>query len=220
MATLLILSWLAAYLAGSIPFAVVVTRLMKLEDPRAYGSHNPGATNVLRGGNKKAALLTLLGDGAKGWAVVYGLRCLMPRLGATESLALPMSSISELDVLLAGAMVCVFLGHLYSVFLRFSGGKGVATALGVMLGLNPITGLLLIMVWLVVARLSRYSSVAALAAALSALPLYIGVAALQGVVQPAVAVAIALISILLIWRHRSNIKHLQEGTEVKIGQGR
>lgn len=220
MVMVLLLSWLIAYVAGSIPFAVVVTRLMKLQDPRAYGSHNPGATNVLRGGNKLAALLTLLGDGAKGWLVVWGVSRLLPALIPTHSNGSFSNTFIDYDLILAGAMVCVFLGHLFSVFLKFSGGKGVATALGIMLGLEPIAGLLLLLIWLTVARFTRYSSVAALTAALAALPLYWWVASWQSAARPAAGLAIAVISLFLIWRHRSNIQHLRNGSEVKIGAGR
>lgn len=186
---------LAAYLLGSIPFAIVSSRLFGLADPRNYGSGNPGATNVLRSGNKAAALLTLVGDCAKGWLAVWAAA----RLGFDAT-----------DAALAG--FAAFLGHVFSVFLRFNGGKGVATALGVLAGINGWVALSALLVWLAVAFTTRYSSAAALGAAIvtpAAGFLLLGA-------QPAVAV-LALIAALLIWRHASNIRKLLNGTEGKIG---
>ena len=193
MSTLAFVS--AAYLVGSISFAVLTSRAFGLPDPRSYGSGNPGATNVLRSGKKAAALLTLLGDAAKGWLAVflamhYALR--------EEQIAL---------ILLA-----VFLGHLYPVFLRFQGGKGVATALGVLLALNVWLGLGALATWLLVARMSRLSSLAALAAAATA-PFN----ALALGFPLAWTGAVALMSALLFWRHRSNIVNLLAGKESRIG---
>jgi glycerol-3-phosphate acyltransferase PlsY len=186
---------LAAYLLGSIPFAIVSSRLFGLADPRKYGSGNPGATNVLRSGNKAAALLTLIGDCAKGWLAVWAAT----RFGFDAT-----------DAALAG--FAAFLGHVFSIFLRFNGGKGVATALGVLAGINGWVALCALLVWLVVAFTTRYSSAAAISAAV-ATPVagYLLLGA-----QPAVAV-LALIAALLIWRHASNIRKLLDGTEGKIG---
>ena len=191
---------LAAYLLGSVSFAIVVSKLFKLEDPRTYGSQNPGATNVLRTGNKAAAALTLLGDCVKGWVAV--------------SAAVYLSQPLQLgDEVIAGVAFAVFAGHLWPIFFRFQGGKGVATALGVLLGLNPILGLATLTTWLIIARAFRYSSLAALAAAVFA-PFYY--ALLFGV--RAQLIAVTIMSILLIYRHRSNIANLLSGKESRIGQ--
>ena len=191
---------LAAYLLGSVSFAIVVSKLFKLDDPRTYGSQNPGATNVLRTGNKAAAALTLLGDCVKGWIAVAAAVYL------SQSLQLG-------DEVIAGVAFAVFAGHLWPVFFRFQGGKGVATALGVLLGLNPILGLATLTTWLIIARAFRYSSLAALAAAVFA-PFYY--ALLLGV--RAQLIAVTIMSILLIYRHRSNIANLLSGKESRIGQ--
>lgn len=191
---------LAAYLLGSVSFAIVVSKLFKLEDPRTYGSQNPGATNVLRTGNKAAAALTLLGDCVKGWIAVAAAVYL------SQSLQLG-------DEVIAGVAFAVFAGHLWPIFFRFQGGKGVATALGVLLGLNPILGLATLTTWLIIARAFRYSSLAALAAAVFA-PFYY--ALLFGV--RAQLIAVTIMSILLIYRHRSNIANLLSGKESRIGQ--
>ncbi|MFM8822364.1 MAG: glycerol-3-phosphate 1-O-acyltransferase PlsY, partial [Limnohabitans sp.] len=147
-----------AYLLGSLSFAVIVSRFMGLSDPRSYGSKNPGATNVLRSGNKKAAVLTLLFDALKGWLPVFGVVQYGAALGLGEGTA-------------AAAGVAAFLGHLYPVFFRFQGGKGVATALGVLMGVNPLLGLAIALTWMAVAWFFRYSSLAALMAAILA-PVY------------------------------------------------
>lgn len=186
---------LAAYLLGSVPFAIVSSRLFGLADPRKYGSGNPGATNVLRSGNKAAALLTLVGDCAKGWLAVWGAA----RLGFDAT-----------DTALAG--LAAFLGHVFSVFLRFNGGKGVATALGVLLGINPWVALAALATWLAVAFTTRYSSAAALSAAL-ATPIA-GFALLGS--TPATGI-LALVAAILIWRHSANIRKLLNGTESRIG---
>lgn len=187
---------LAAYLLGSIPFAIVSSRLFGLADPRHYGSGNPGATNVLRSGNKAAALLTLVGDCAKGWLAVWAAG----RFG-----------FSPTEAALAG--LAAFLGHVFSVFLRFNGGKGVATALGVLAGISGWIALTALLVWLAVAYLTRYSSAAALSAAIAT--------PLTGLVvfgpQPVVAV-LTLIAALLVARHASNIRKLVNGTESRIGE--
>ncbi len=194
-----VIAVLAAYLIGSISFAVVTSRLFGLSDPRTYGSKNPGATNVLRSGNKKAAIMTLIGDGAKGWLAVWLASYFGPRFGlGDEAVAL--------------VALAVFLGHLWPVFFRFVGGKGVATALGVLIGINPIVGLGTLITWLAVAYAFRYSSLAALIAAAFA-PFY------YGVVEriDAIFFAIFIMSMLLVWRHSSNIGNLIAGKESRIG---
>lgn len=189
----------AAYLIGSISFAVVVSSLFGLADPRTYGSKNPGATNVLRSGNKAAAALTLLGDGFKGWLAVW----LAMRFGDEYGVG---------DTGIALVAIAVFLGHLWPVFFRFVGGKGVATALGVLLGLNGWLGLATLATWLVIAYAFRYSSLAALVASIFA-PFYYGL--LFGV--DVKLLAVLAMSALLIYRHRQNIANLLAGKESRIG---
>lgn len=186
---------LGGYLAGSIPFAVIVSRAMALPDPRTYGSKNIGATNVLRSGNRIAALATLIGDAAKGWAAVLVARA----LGAT-------------DELLAIVAVAAFLGHVFPVWLRFRGGKGVATAAGVLIALDWRVGLAVIVVWLTIAVVSRYSSLAAIAAALFA-----PVAAWIFLGAGPLFAAVAAMSVVLVARHRQNIGKLLRGEESRIG---
>lgn len=188
-----------AYLLGSISFAVLMSKLFRLADPRTYGSKNPGATNVLRSGNKLAAVLTLLGDCAKGWLAVW----LALRFDEQFSLG---------EAGIALIALAVFVGHLWPVFLRFAGGKGVATALGVLLGLNPILGLATLVTWSVVAYAFRYSSLAALVSAIFA-PFYYGL--LFGVDIKLLAVLI--MSGLLIYRHHKNIGNLLTGKESRLG---
>src|ERR1700744_4408793 len=188
-----------AYLLGSLSFAVIVSRAMHLDDPRSYGSGNPGAPNVLRSGNKRAAIFPLLLDAMKGVVAVLIARCLAERLGYGDGV-----------VALAG--LASFLGHLYPVFFRFQGGKGVATAAGVLLALNPWVGLASLGTWLVIAIATRYSSLAELVTALLA-PVYVHL--LHG--DPQVVIAVAVMSVLLIWRHRVNITKLLNGTESKLG---
>ncbi|MGH1359152.1 MAG: glycerol-3-phosphate 1-O-acyltransferase PlsY [Burkholderiaceae bacterium] len=190
-----------AYLLGSISFAVVVSRLFGLADPRSFGSGNPGATNVLRTGNKAAAVLTLLGDLLKGLAAVLLAKYFAQQFG-----------LSEADI--AMVAVAVFLGHLFPVFHGFKGGKGVATAAGVLLGLNIWLGLATLTTWIIIAVFFRVSSLAALISAIFA-PLYF--VFLFGFSVSALAVV--FISLLLIWRHRSNIGKLIEGKETRIGGG-
>lgn len=189
---------LAAYLLGSVSFAIVVSRALALPDPRSYGSKSPGATNVLRSGSKPAAVLTLLGDAGKGWLAVW--------LAATVSGG---ATVDGLAAPLAG--LAVFAGHLYPVFHRFRGGKGVATAAGVLLGLDPWLGLATIATWIVFVLFFRISSLAALAAALFA-PFYAWW--LFGL-RPVLAVVLA-IALLVLWRHRANIGRLAAGTEPRI----
>ncbi|ALS58891.1 MULTISPECIES: glycerol-3-phosphate 1-O-acyltransferase PlsY [Pandoraea] len=197
MATLVFI--VLAYLIGSVPFAVIVSRTMGLADPRSYGSGNPGATNVLRSGNKKAAVLTLLGDALKGWLAVY----LAERFADAWGVG---------DFGLAAVALAVFIGHLYPVFLRFKGGKGVATAAGVLFAIDPILGLAVAATWLIIAVFFRYSSLAALVAAVFA-PLYYVFMFGLGPYAPAVIV----MAILLIYRHRANIAKLIAGKESRIG---
>ena len=188
-----------AYLLGSLSFAVIVSKAMRLDDPRSYGSGNPGATNVLRSGNKVAAILTLLLDARKGAVAVLVARALAERLGLTPAV-----------IALAG--LAAFLGHLYPLFFRFQGGKGVATAAGVLLALNGWLGLACLGAWLVVAVATRYSSLAALVTAvLAPVFTYFLIGDLP------VVVLVAVMSVLLIWRHRSNISKLLDGTESKLG---
>jgi len=189
----------AAYLIGSISFAVVMSKLFGIADPRTYGSKNPGATNVLRSGNKGAAIMTLVGDGAKGWLAVW--------------LAMRYQDQLQIgDATIALVAIAVFLGHLWPVFFRFVGGKGVATALGVLLGLNPWLGLATLVTWLAVAFAFRYSSLAALVAAVFA-PFYYGL--LFGV-EPQLF-AVFVMSALLAFRHSKNISNLLAGKESRIG---
>ncbi|OJZ19423.1 MAG: glycerol-3-phosphate acyltransferase [Thiobacillus sp. 65-29] len=189
----------AAYLLGSLSFAVIVSRAMGLPDPRSFGSGNPGATNVLRTGRKAAAALTLLGDALKGWLAVVLARLLAPRFGLGE------------DVVLLCALA-VFVGHLYPVFFRFQGGKGVATALGVLVGIDPWLGLACLATWLAVARLFRISSLAALSAAALA-PVYAGLLTGWG----KTTLAVLVIALLLVYRHKSNLVKLVAGQETRIG---
>ncbi|ANN72553.1 glycerol-3-phosphate 1-O-acyltransferase PlsY [Bordetella bronchialis] len=194
-----------AYLIGSIPFAVVVTRLMGMQDPRTYGSGNPGATNVLRSGNKTAAALTLLGDAAKGWFAVW----------LVKQLAVPADTGWSIVAL---AALAVFLGHLYPVFLKFRGGKGVATALGVLFAISPWLALATVATWLIIAVFFRYSSLAALVAAVFAPLYYLYGSNLAWHAEPPLLAAVIAISLLLAWRHRANIGRLLNGTESRIGQ--
>ena len=195
-----LLAALAGYLVGSLSFAVIVSRLMGLSDPRSYGSGNPGATNVLRSGNKKAAVLTLLLDALKGYVPVLLVSLYGERFGLGEG---------TVALVALGA----FLGHLWPVFFRFKGGKGVATAAGAIFGLNWLLGLAMLATWLIIAYFTRYSSLAAIVAAAFA-PFY------QMLIWEAgpTAGALVLMALLLIWRHEGNIRKLMAGTESKIGQ--
>jgi glycerol-3-phosphate acyltransferase PlsY len=191
-----------AYALGSISFAVVVSKAMGLPDPYTHGSKNPGATNVLRTGNKLAAVLTLLGDAAKGWVAVTIARAVLG------------DPASESNNLLLGLVtIAVFLGHLYPIFHGFKGGKGVATAAGILFAISWVLGLATLGTWLIVAFFMRYSSLAALCAAAFA-PLYFTF--LFGV-QP-MSLAILVMSLLLIYRHRSNIRNLMNGTETRLAK--
>ena len=188
-----------AYLLGSVPFAVVSSRLFGLADPRSYGSKNPGATNVLRSGNKKAAIVTLIGDLAKGWLAVFLAQTFGPHFGLGSG---------TVTLVALG----VFFGHLFPVFLKFRGGKGVATAAGVLLALDPWLGLAVLGVWILIAYTLRYSSLSALVAAATA-PL---IAFLLWGRDPQLA-AVAIIAMAQIAKHWPNLQRLMAGSEPKIG---
>ncbi len=191
---------IAAYLLGSVSFAVVTSKAFGIADPRTYGSGNPGATNVLRSGKKAAAALTLLGDAAKGWLAVFLAIHFAPHDG--QGL-----------LLVALVALAVFLGHVFPIFLKFKGGKGVATALGVLLALSAWMGLAVLATWLFIAVVFRYSSLSALVAAIAA-PVY----AMLFHLRPELVLATAIMSMLLIWRHKSNIQNLMTGKEARIGK--
>jgi glycerol-3-phosphate acyltransferase PlsY len=191
-----LLAYLAlGYLVGSLPFAVIVSKAFGLADPRSFGSGNPGATNVLRTGNKAAAALTLLGDAAKGWLAMF----VVGKLGADNTV-----------IALAG--LAAFIGHLFPVFLKFKGGKGVATAIGVLIGLDGMLAAGAMLTWLATAVVTRYSSLAAIVAACVAPTL-----ALSRHGIGAVSLVVAVMCLLLIVRHKANIVRLVEGTEGRIG---
>ena len=195
-----LLAALAGYLIGSLSFAVIVSRAMGLSDPRSYGSGNPGATNVLRSGNKAAAVLTLALDALKGYAPTLAVFIWGPRWGLGEGTA-------------ALVGLAAFVGHLWPVFFRFEGGKGVATAAGVIFALNPLLGAATLATWMIVAFFSRYASLASIVAAAFA-PVY------QLLIWEAGPAALVLIvmGLLLVWRHQANLKKLLAGTESKLGQ--
>jgi glycerol-3-phosphate acyltransferase PlsY len=190
-----------AYLLGSISFAVIMSWAFGLEDPRTYGSGNPGATNVLRSGNKWAAGLTLLGDAAKGWLAVWGVTYLHTPVSVQALVAL-----------------AVFLGHLYPIFLRFKGGKGVATAFGVMLAIQPLLALAAALSWLFAVKVFKYSSLAALVSAVCAPLFYVLGDQRVWVTQPQLVWVLAVVALLLLYRHRSNIARLIKGTEPRVGK--
>jgi glycerol-3-phosphate acyltransferase PlsY len=195
---------LAAYLIGSLSFAVVISRFMGLSDPRTYGSKNPGATNVLRSGNKIAAVLTLLLDAFKGWVPVY----LVKAHGVAWGLG---------DGTLAWVFLAAFLGHLFPVFFRFKGGKGVATAAGVLIALEPILALSVLASWLIVVYFSRMVSLASIVAALFAPVYYLFGDGVVWSASGAQVLAVALMGVLLIWRHADNIGRIVSGTESRLG---
>jgi glycerol-3-phosphate acyltransferase PlsY len=199
-----LLAAVLAYLLGSISFAVVVSKAMRLQDPRTYGSGNPGATNVLRTGNKLAAALTLLGDGFKGWLAVWLAQTIGLRYGVTE-------------VGVAAVVLAVFLGHLYPLYTKFQGGKGVATAAGILLAIEPLLGLATLLSWLAIAVIFRYSSLAALAAAVLAPVYYVLGHGVFWQADARIGVAMVVMCLLLIYRHRSNIAKLMAGKESRIG---
>ena len=196
----LALAAVAAYLIGSLSFAVIISRLMGLNDPRSYGSGNPGATNVLRSGNKTAAILTLVFDALKGFVPVLLVVLFGRRYGLGEGTA-------------AIVGVAAFLGHLWPVFFHFKGGKGVATAAGVLFALNPWLGLATLASWIIIAAFFRYSSLASLVAAVFA-PFY------QLLIWGGgpIAIAAGVMGLLLVWRHSANIAKLLAGTESKLGR--
>ncbi len=200
-----LLAALAAYLIGSLSFAVLVSRVMGLADPRSYGSQNPGATNVLRSGNKAAAALTLLLDGVKGWLPVWAV----VRYGAAYGLA---------DGTLAMVALAAFAGHVWPVFFRFKGGKGVATAAGVLFGIEPVLGLATFATWLIVAYFTRYSSLAALASAVFAPAYYFLGNRVIWLIDGRVLLATVIMSGVLVWRHQANIAKLMRGEESRIGK--
>src|SRR5437867_11220662 len=195
---------LIAYLIGSLSFAVIVSRAFALPDPRSYGSGNPGATNVLRTGKKLAALLTLIGDGGKGWLAVF----------------LALRDAAEYGVDATGVAACgvaVFLGHIFPVFFRFKGGKGVSTAGGILLAIHPLLGLATLATWIIIALFFRYSSLAAIVSAVFA-PAYAFFMSLLGFDLGSMLPAVVLTSALLVWRHKTNILKLVAGKERRIGE--
>ena len=200
--TNLVLVLLSSYLIGSLSFAVIVSRLMGLADPRSYGSKNPGATNVLRSGHRAAAVLTLALDALKGYVPVLLVLLFGPRLGLGAS-----------TTVAAFVGLAAFLGHLWPIFFRFQGGKGVAAAAGALLAINPWLGAATLLSWALIAAFSRYSSLASIVAA-AFTPFY--QALIWGV--DASLLPIAVMSLLLIWRHEGNIQKLLAGTESKLGQ--
>ncbi len=199
------LAVLAAYLVGSLSFAVIVSRAMGLNDPRTFGSKNPGATNVLRSGSKAAAIVTLLLDAFKGWLPVM----LVKWFGAGYGLG---------DGTMAMVGLAAFVGHLFPVFFRFEGGKGVATALGVLLATSWILGLATGVTWLVIAYFFRYSSLASLVAAVFAPVYYIFGDGVVWAMDKSVVLSTAVMSLLLIWRHSENISRLVKGKESRLGK--
>jgi len=195
---------LAAYLIGSLSFAVIVSRLMGLSDPRSYGSKNPGATNVLRSGNKLAAVLTLLLDALKGWLPVAAV------VWQGDAWGLGSGAVAAVGL-------AAFAGHLYPVFFKFAGGKGVATAAGVLLGVHPVLGLAVLATWLLVAYFTRYSSLSALVSAVAAPLIYLALDRGVWYVDGRITLMLVLMGALLIWRHKGNIDKLVRGQESKIG---
>jgi glycerol-3-phosphate acyltransferase PlsY len=193
-----------AYLLGSLSFAVIVSRVMGLNDPRTFGSKNPGATNVLRSGSKAAAIVTLLLDGLKGWLPVVLVRFYGRPYGMEDG-----------TVALVG--LAAFLGHLWPVFFRFQGGKGVATFLGVVLGVDAVLGLATLITWAIIAYFFRYSSLASLVAAAFAPVGYLMGDRLQWYVEKPIMFTLFVMGLLLVFRHRDNINRLLQGKETKLG---
>ena len=200
-----LLATLIAYLVGSLSFAVIVSRAMGLSDPRTYGSGNPGATNVLRSGSKPAAIVTLLLDAAKGWLPVMLVKWFGPAW-----------DLSEGAQALAG--LAAFLGHLYPVFFAFKGGKGVATAVGVLLAFEPLLALATLVTFAIIVFFSRYVSLASMVAAVFAPAYYLIGDGVAWTASGAKTLALIAMGLLLIWRHRENIQRLLAGTEPKLGQ--
>jgi glycerol-3-phosphate acyltransferase PlsY len=202
-----VLAAVLAYLLGSLSFAVIVSRAVGLKDPRSYGSHNPGATNVLRSGNKKAAIATLLLDGLKGWLPVMLVRWFGKDYGLE-------------DGTIAAVAFAAFLGHLFPIFFKFKGGKGVATAAGALLGIDWLLGLATLATWLIIAYFTRYSSVASMASAAFAPLFYLLGDRGPWYTERSVLVAIFMIGVLLVLRHRDNINKLIQGKESKLSFGK
>ncbi|MEY3125658.1 MAG: glycerol-3-phosphate 1-O-acyltransferase PlsY [Pseudomonadota bacterium] len=200
-----VMAALAGYLIGSLSFAVIVSRVMGLNDPRTFGSKNPGATNVLRSGSKTAAIVTLLLDAAKGWFPVVLVKWFGKPYGLDEG-----------TVAMVG--LAAFVGHLYPVFFKFVGGKGVATALGVLLGVSGILGLATVLTWVIMAYFFRYSSLASLTAALFAPVYYVFGDGVAWYMRTEILLAISIMSLLLIYRHAENIGRLAKGTESRLGK--
>jgi glycerol-3-phosphate acyltransferase PlsY len=198
------LATVLAYLIGSLSFAVIVSRLAGLKDPRHYGSKNPGATNVLRSGNKAAALVTLLLDALKGWLPVALIKWYGKPYGLEEG-----------SMALAG--LAAFAGHLYPVYFGFKGGKGVATAAGVLFGIEPVLGLATVATWLIIAFFFRYSSLAALISAVFAPVYYVLGDRVGWYLDKSILLMLFALAILLAYRHRENINRLLQGKETKIG---
>jgi glycerol-3-phosphate acyltransferase PlsY len=199
-----LIATLVAYLIGSLSFAVVVSRFMGLSDPRTYGSKNPGATNVLRSGSKKAAILTLALDAVKGWLPVVAVKWWGEAYGLGDG-----------TVALVG--LAAFLGHLWPVFFRFQGGKGVATAAGVIIGFEPWLGLAALLTWVVVAYAFRYSSLASIVTAVFAPALYLFGHQVAWNAPTTMILSLTLMGLLLVWRHADNINRLIAGKESKLG---
>ena len=202
--SVVVLLTLAAYLVGSLSFAVIVSRMMGLDDPRTYGSQNPGATNVLRSGNKQAAMATLLFDALKGYFPVLLVKLYGPAFGLD-------------DRVVALVAISAFIGHLWPVFFAFKGGKGVATAAGILFGVEPLLGAAVMGTWLIVAFFFRYSSLAALAASLFAPAYYLFGHQIAWQTSDAELLAVTVMSALLLMRHKDNIARLVSGQETKIG---
>ncbi|MGZ5786230.1 MAG: glycerol-3-phosphate 1-O-acyltransferase PlsY [Ramlibacter sp.] len=195
---------LAAYLVGSLSFAVIVSRAMGLKDPRTFGSKNPGATNVLRSGNKAAAIVTLLLDALKGFVPVFAVRWFGKDFGLDDG-----------TVAMVG--LAAFLGHLWPVFFRFQGGKGVATFIGVVSGIHPLLGVATGTTWLIIAFFFRYSSLASLVSAAFAPAYYLLGDGIQWYADASVATALFVMAMLLAYRHRENINRLLQGKESRLG---
>jgi acyl phosphate:glycerol-3-phosphate acyltransferase len=199
-----LLATVLAYLIGSLSFAVLVSRVMGLNDPRTYGSKNPGATNVLRSGNKAAAIVTLLLDALKGWVPVVVVAAWGRPYGLEEG-----------TVALVG--LAAFLGHLYPVFFRFQGGKGVATAAGVIIGFNPLLGLAALLTWVIVAYFFRFSSLASIVTAVFAPAFFLFGDRVAWNAPGVMVLSLSVMGLLLVWRHAENINRLIAGTESRLG---
>jgi glycerol-3-phosphate acyltransferase PlsY len=200
-----VLATVAAYLIGSLSFAVIVSSVMGLNDPRTYGSKNPGATNVLRSGSKAAAVVTLLLDALKGWLPVVLVKWYGKPYGLDDG-----------TVAMVG--LAAFLGHLYPVFFKFVGGKGVATALGVLMGISAVLGLATLVTWVVIVFFFRYSSLSSLVAAVFAPVYYLFGDGAAWYMDGRIMAAVVVMSGLLVWRHAENMSRLMKGTESRLGK--